>query len=97
MDVAGMMYTKEGEFEVSLTGGSPWGFTIRTQSGNGLYNRARVTVAKVCTFENINQYLYTYIYVYSSMILSSCLQSARSSKLIFITQRSYRCVSAKYF
>ena len=41
-----MMYTKEGEFDVALTGGSPWGFTIRTQSGNG-YNRGRVIVAKV--------------------------------------------------
>lgn len=40
------MYTKEGEFEVTLRGGSPWGFTIRTQSGNG-YNRGRVIVAKV--------------------------------------------------
>lgn len=47
MDVTGMMYTKEGEFEVSLTGGSPWGFTIRTQSGNGLYNRGKVIVNKV--------------------------------------------------
>jgi hypothetical protein len=56
MDVAGMMYTKEGEFEVSLTGGSPWGFTIRTQSGNGSYKRGKVIVAKVCTFENMNQY-----------------------------------------
>ena len=51
MNASGMMYTKEGEFEVSLTGGSPWGFTIRTQSGNGLNNRSKVIVAKVCTFE----------------------------------------------
>jgi hypothetical protein len=61
MDVTGMMYTKEGEFEVSLTGGSPWGFTIRTQSGNGLYNRGKVIVNKVCTFESINQYICQYV------------------------------------
>ena len=51
------MYTKEGEFEVSLTGGSPWGFMIRTQSGNGLYSRGKVIVAKVCTLQSINQYI----------------------------------------
>lgn len=49
-----MMYTKEGEYEVALTGGSPWGFTIRTQSGNG-YNRGRVIVAKV---ERRSKWLY---------------------------------------
>lgn len=41
-----MMYTKEEESVVTLTGGSPWGFTIRTQAGNG-YTRGRVVVAKV--------------------------------------------------
>ena len=53
-----MMYTKEGEYEVSLTGGSPWGFSIRTQSGNSLHNRGKVIVDKVCTFESINNQVY---------------------------------------